>query len=718
MNPTDHEADHGTRHVAVVNAVIERGRRRELHDGEELCRLNDETDTAFAVISGGLAASLADDIVLAVHGPGAVVGEIRALVGGLRTANLRAVGPTCVSEVGRDELTSILHDVGTETAQAFIGQARDRSDRNRVARLLADRLDVADKSAIPELAARMTWHYLEAGEVLFRRGDRGDAAYLVVSGILSVLDADDHVIARIGRGDIVGEFGLLEERARTATVRADRDVLLARLSSEEFQTLAAHHTVLALGLVRHIIERAAPGARRHHSVRVIAVADLCTADPIAPLLSQELQRFGPTAWLDMDEVDRILDHPGLADAAHGEFGEVRVAELLHEIEQTNEHFLLDVGGRSGDRWRRRAVRSADVVVALLPPNPSPAQRAAVTDLRRHLAVGVPLWVAIEHPSGTRQPVGSHALGASLAADRVLHLRGRTAGEIARLARLVGGRGVGLALSGGGGRGFAHLGVLETLDELGVPVDAVVGTSMGAVIAAITAKGGSGAQRMEEVEQNAAKALDYTLPIVSMLSGTQIAKRLNTSFGSWNIEDLWLPFACVSTSLTRSARVEHRSGGLAEAVRASISLPGVLPPVPFGRELLVDGGVLDNLPVGILHEDPAIGTIIASDVAPPVGPSAHNDFGHSLSGWKVMAGRLRRRQQKYPGLATTLLRSTMIGSCSQRDHSVAAGYIDCYLSLDLRPYGLLDFANAKQIAARGRELAAPPLTEWATAHWSR
>jgi len=275
-----------------------------------------------------------------------------------------------------------------------------------------------------------------------------------------------------------------------------------------------------------------------------------------------------------------------------------------------------------------------------------------------------------------------------------------------------GTGIGLALSGGGARSFGQIGVLQALQELDVEIDAIAGTSMGSVIGAFTAlvddTDRSVAQARVEFDK---KLLDYTVPLVSVFSGKRITEGLQGQFGGLEIEDTLIPFRCMSTNLSTSELVEHREGPLDIAVRASISLPGVFPPVAVDGELLVDGGVLENLPARPLRNDPGIGTVIAVDVAPPGGPRAAVDYGLALSGTDIVRSRLRREPATYPPLAHTVISSMLVGSARARIDSLDNDDIDLYLSLNLRGVKLLDFGALRTAAERGYNDALPALTDW-------
>jgi len=182
-------------------------------------------------------------------------------------------------------------------------------------------------------------------------------------------------------------------------------------------------------------------------------------------------------------------------------------------------------------------------------------------------------------------------------------------------------------------------------------------------------------------------------------------------GESDAEDLWIPFYCVWTNLTRSRLEVHRTGELVLALRASIAIPGVLPPVPVGDELLIDGGVLNNMPADIMRADPSISTVIAVDVAPKYGPGTSEDYGPYLSGWQALRRFARRR--------TTLMRGSRRCSCwcmitsseGKRARMRTDGTVDLYLDLDMPGVGLLDFNKIRPAVERGHQVSKPLIKAW-------
>jgi len=178
--------------------------------------------------------------------------------------------------------------------------------------------------------------------------------------------------------------------------------------------------------------------------------------------------------------------------------------------------------------------------------------------------------------------------------------------------------VGLALSGGGVRGLAHIGVLKVLEREGVPIHFLAGTSMGGFIAAAYAAGFSPADLEAEAlrfsnPRHLIGFLERSIPRRGLVSKDKLEEYLRQQLGDVTFDRLRLPLALVAVDLNSGGKVVLREGPLVEAVRATTALPGVFPPVERDGQLLVDGGLLDNLPADVVREMGA-DVVIAVDVS--------------------------------------------------------------------------------------------------------
>jgi predicted acylesterase/phospholipase RssA len=279
--------------------------------------------------------------------------------------------------------------------------------------------------------------------------------------------------------------------------------------------------------------------------------------------------------------------------------------------------------------------------------------------------------------------------------------------------LLAGRGITLVLGGGGARGYAHIGVVRAMEKLGIPIDMVGGTSSGAIAGAAVAREWS-ADRMEAtMTRFGRRLLDPTLPLVSIVSGGRVWRALDESFGGGvGIEDLWLPFFCVATDLTTAAPVVHRRGPLTRALRSSLSLPGILPPVSIDGHLLIDGGLLDNLPIGVMRQLNGGSRIIAVDVSPRADLVAAREVGTHVSGWRVLAQRIRhpRTRPSVPGIVEILSRTVAVAGLHFED-THGRPTADLLLQPPVARFGTLDFANVRVIADAGYQPSLEALQAW-------
>ncbi len=264
-------------------------------------------------------------------------------------------------------------------------------------------------------------------------------------------------------------------------------------------------------------------------------------------------------------------------------------------------------------------------------------------------------------------------------------------QLRPLAARIAGRSLGLVLGGGGARAFAHLGVLEELEAAGIAVDRLAGASVGAAIAAMSACGWPSAAIDAQVYEHFVRSNpigDYTVPSRGLIRGRRTVSGLEHAFEGLLVEELPKEFRAVSVDLLQRRPHVHRRGRVSDAVASSLRLPGLYPPFPYENSLHVDGGVLDNLPVGTL-----VG---------PEGPVVAVSISFGGSGGSRVPGAVRTGPPRIPGLGDTLMRTMMMGSGNASEAAIAQA--DLVLRPDATGVGLLEFHQIDRMREAGRVVA--------------
>lgn len=203
------------------------------------------------------------------------------------------------------------------------------------------------------------------------------------------------------------------------------------------------------------------------------------------------------------------------------------------------------------------------------------------------------------------------------------------------------RGVTLALSSGGARGFAHIGVLKCLEQHRIPILGIAGSSMGGLVGALYASGYT-ATMLEDLAVHVRRSqwVDFSVSRMGMVRGQKLLALLNTWTRGRQFDDCTLPLKLVAVDIQRGEEVVLDHGNVAEAIRATISIPGVFSPHSIDGRLLVDGGVLNRVPVDLARQL-ANAPVVAVDAGIDVSPVVKSVFDILFQAFDVMARELRR-----------------------------------------------------------------------------
>ncbi len=569
--------------------------------------------------------------------------------------------------------------------------------------VLEDFCGPLDDATFQEIKPQVEWRRLEAGELLFDQGDPGDSIYLVAGGRLEAFTRDERgresVLGQANQGESVGEMALLTDSVRTAAVRATRHTVALRISAAGFRAISHRDPAILLTLLRILSQRlhgsyaSAPRRRVSGVLALVTISTGFDSEPIVQGLLQQLGSLGRVARLDAAELD----------GAGGTAPARSLSERLGELEHAAELVLVTC---PADRPQvaHRMIQRADRVLLLADAagsaEPGPIELQVLDGLD---SATLDLTLLLVHAHADGRPSGTSAWLGARKVRRHFHLRRDDDGDLARLARILTGNAVALVLGGGGARGFAHVGVLRALEELGVPVDLVCGTSIGAMVGASLAVGLS----PRAIEAGGAFINrrnpfgDYTIPLLSAIRGRRFEADLRWGLGTGDIEDCRLPFLCVSSNLTGAEVRVHRRGPLWRAVRASTGMPGIMPPVLDNGELLVDGGIVNNLPVDVIRREYACRTIGVSLSAPDHSPHPGEEFPGF---WRYVYHKYLRRTPGYriPTFFGVIAQTTTLASHGKQQEDSAL--LDVLLSPPVRPYGLLDIRKYSEIVEVGYRYA--------------
>ena len=587
--------------------------------------------------------------------------------------------------------------------------------------LALDRVGVLqelDAGALLEIAAVMQPLNLPGGARLFDQGELGDALYIVAHGRLRVTVPAERgrrrVIAELGRGESVGEMSLLTGERRSARVEAIRDSVLLSLSRTAFSQVVERHPRVMMQLARQLVERlkdSLAGAPSRHSLSTVCVVPVVPGVSVTGFclrLAQALAEQGPTLHL-----TRAMAYARLsveAARAAGVPDETRLIAWLNEQEERYVYVLYEQDD-SDPAWSHLCERQADRILLLASaedPPPSKEQLSALSGIssstRRELV--------LTNNSGPVQGRMQQWLALLPTIGGWHHVSEGSSRDISRLARLIVGQGVGLMLGGGGARTFAHIGVLRAMAEAGIAIDVVGGVSGGAVIGAQLASG----LTPQEIKQRAhgefigrGSLLDFTVPVVSLIRGQRFRNMLIRYFGERSIEDLPTRFFCHSANLSQAAMRIHDRGPIWRSVGASMSIPGIGPPMCEHGDLLIDGSVLTNLPVDVMREI-CQGNVVAVDVSADRELSVDRTWAEFPSPGRLLVQRpWRQRGIRVPTILEILFRGAMVSSIAGERN--VKEKVEFYLRPPLAGVGLFDFKALDRVEESAYRYAIVALEQW-------
>ncbi|MGH8972946.1 MAG: patatin-like phospholipase family protein [Acidimicrobiia bacterium] len=504
--------------------------------------------------------------------------------------------------------------------------------------------------ALEAIVDRLKLETFSHGEVVFRKGEPSGSMYVVRSGQVDVVlegemtgHTDQEPLASLGPGSFVGELGLLLDEPRSATLLAVTDSELLALSRSDLDDLLDRYPAIALDLSRELGRRLVATNRRIAPpalTRYAAVWGPGTTDLVRVLVEQAAGQVG------------VLVLPGAREPTGLPAG-VKV---------------LDSSGINAETiagYRSQQVEDLDQLVIVLPPQVTGEARAAA-ELAEHL-------VTFEaHPGWAVRAGLPH---------RVLSCDG-SAASLRRCARWVSGRAMGLALSSGGSKCVAHIGVLRVLREAGIEIDAVAGTSGGAIVAAGLAFDIPEHQMLEWMREMARntkfRRFDVNLlPRSALFKGVKLRDLFNVWLGGRSFPDAVIPFWAVASDVESGEEVVIAEGKAADGLRASMSIPGAFNPWPYGGRRLIDGAVVNPMPASVLRDAGlryVIGSTVAGQEIFGKGPGAPGRTPHLLQIMSRMLSSMEREMIKAQIPLVDVVIRPQVYAASSFDFSQADAFV--------------------------------------------
>ncbi|WVR06474.1 lysophospholipase NTE1 [Kwoniella sp. DSM 27419] len=645
---------------------------------------------------------------------------------------------------------------------------------------LAKRLLSLLSPLVLHIDAGLDWQQLNAGQVLFEQGDQSRDFYIVINGRLRAFQEKDNsmqVLREYGQNDSIGELDVITAVPRSDTVHAIRDSELVRIPAALFDAISVKHPATTVQFMRLIASRVrkvmgeqsnpihAPLGSPASDVNLKTVCILGSNRnvPVAQFagkLKTSLEELGAsTSYLDQGTVMRHLGRHAFA-----RIGKLKVAGWLADQEQHFRTVLYVADSPPSSQWTLTCIRQADLVLVLaMGDDPTLGEYeklllATKTTARKELILlhdertvapgSTRPWLVnrpwchahhhVELPGVVTPNKATPTVHDPAAIAAFKHLRERVGTRIkkyrglrpfarprrpphmndfARIARRLCGKQIGLVLGGGGARGISHIGMLQALEEFGIPIDAIGGCSIGSFVGGLYARETDLLETAGRTKQFAGRMgsmlrilSDVTYPFVAYTTGHEFNRGIYKAFYNTHIEDFWLPFFANSTNITHSRMDIHRTGYAWRYVRASMTLAGLLPPLSDNGNLLVDGGYMDNTPVEPLRKN-GIRDIIVVDVG-SIDDTSPRNYGDSVSGWWIFLNRFNPFfERKVLSMTEISSRLTYVSSVKTlEDVKHASGCL--YMAMPVQQFDTLGgFKRFSEVMAIGLEAGRDALRKW-------
>lgn len=456
-----------------------------------------------------------------------------------------------------------------------------------------------DRSACESLLPRLERVILDQAEVLFEQNDPSDCLYILIDGQLTAMllttEGKYKVVGTVDKGETVGELGVLSNQPRSLTIRASTTCKLLKLPRKQFEDFCKEQPKFMARVIDLIVTRSQNTLKVISQKKLYQHIAIVAANYRTPL----------TAFMRKLN-ENLVDHFKYILLETMPEGHT-ISELMEQAEHDNKALIFELNEENLSGLQNKLNHVGGIYIVADGDIPSLLSEFAINMLDRYLTPFALQYDLVllhdEHvlmPSGTREWLRQ--------ADFTLHhhIRSNEDKDYQRLIRFMMGKPIGVVFGGGGHKGWACVGTIKALLEANIPIDAIGGTSVGALVAACYARHlnyedtFNSFKILSHAVRNPLALKHLTWPIISLISSKDGTEALFKVFDDIDVEDLWLPFFCLSSNLTAWRESIHRHGPLWERLRSTAAIPGVVSPMVLDGELHYDGGLLNNLPVDVMR----------------------------------------------------------------------------------------------------------------------
>ena len=553
-----------------------------------------------------------------------------------------------------------------------------------------------NNDALLKILAAGEKQQIDAGVHLFKQGDLENSLYIVLSGRLRAVMQDKtgtNILGDIGEGEPTGEFALFTNEPRMASVLAIRKTIVLKINKQEYLNLISQNPAFAGVLTNFLIKRLRRNILEQHlssRPKNIAVINLQPEHDLS-------------TWT--NEIEKTLEESGLPIQVffHDSQPEQQYNTIFDTLEQ-QEGLNILVCSEAQPEWSRQCLLVADLLIVATEfwADPNLYQIEKIQNLYAQSILNKKIYIAFLHENETLLPKQTSRWLEKRMVNLHIHVRKNHPGDIRRFCRIISNQAVGIVLGGGGAKGYAHVGAIRALLETGIEIDFLGGTSAGALYGIGMSHSDFEPDKVYALCATSAKrrltSNDFSWPIVSIMSGKKMAAFMQEMFGESELEDIWVNSYCVSTNFSSFGTKVHDKGLVSKMIRASIAIPGVFPPVVIDRQLHVDGGVVDNLPIEPMYRYP-VRHIIAISLSGLETREVNYDETPSAAMliWDKITGK---RKYKIPGISSLIVNSLTLNSRQKQENTKSK--VSLYFEMDLREVGLLDDKKWSQTIQKGYE----------------